>query len=277
LPPIAILLSDDAPAYQRIADQVAARITNRADVLLLGGEPSASVDVGRQLESTAYEQVIAIGPRAARTARKLTVKQVVFCQVFNYEEHGLTAAHMQGVSVLPPVELQFRAWKSLAPEVQRIGVIVGPGHETLIAQARAAARKHGIELIHRIVRSDKEMLYEFKRLTPEIEGLWLLPDDRVLSRRVLREVMTYSAKHGKQVVVFHPELLRLDGLMSLSSVESDIAEQVVAALRAEPGHVASSASSPLPLTKIHIEINPRIAQELGVAVPPRLQVLADAP
>ena len=104
-------------------------------------------------------------------------------------------------------EPQFRAWKKLDPGLRRVGVITGPGHEKLISEARKAAQHHGIELIHHTVLTDMEMLYDFKRLTPEIQGLWLLPDDRILSRRVLREIMSYSTRHRQEVVVFHPELL----------------------------------------------------------------------
>ena len=39
-------------------------------------------------------------------------------------------------------------------------------------------------------------------MTHAIDGLWLLPDNRILSPDVVREMMSYSAKHKKQVVVF---------------------------------------------------------------------------
>lgn len=277
LPPVAILLSDDVPAYRRIADELVARLPDNPDIFSLQGNPAASALMISKLNASGRGHVVAIGPLAEQTASRLTSQQTVFCQVFNHQDHGLTAARMRGVSMLPPAELQFSAWKEIDAGLQRVGVITGPGHEALMARAHRAAQRNGIELIHREVNSDKEMLYTFKRLTPEIQGLWLLPDDRILSRRVLRDIMEYSIKHRKQVMVFHPELLRFGGLLSVSGIEADIAEQVIAALRASSARTASPASELLPLTKIHVEVNEQVAQQLRIPVTSQPQVVADVP
>jgi len=256
LPRITILLSEDVPAYTGIADELQARLPEKPVIINLHGEHVKGADLPGKPDRSGAVPVIAIGPQAAQAASEYTTGRIVFCQVFNYRDLGLTDARMQGVNMLPPAELQFRAWKHLDPGLSRVGVITGQGHDTLIAQAREAAQGLGIELEHRVVRSDKEMLYAFKRMTPDIQGLWLLPDDRVLSRRVLREIMAYSAKHERQVVVFHPALLRLGALMSVSSVDSDIAAQVISALRSTPKRGTAPQTGLLPLSKIHVDINP---------------------
>jgi ABC-type uncharacterized transport system substrate-binding protein len=277
LPSVAILLSDDVPAYRLIADELEKRLPDSPEIFSLQGDSAASAQAIGKLNDSGRGHIVAIGPLAAQAASRLTDRQVTFCQVFNYQDQGLTAAHMRGVSILPPAELQFRAWKSLDAGLQRVGVITGPGHEALIARARRAAQSHGIELTHRTVHSDKEMLYNFKRLTPEIQGLWLLPDDRILSRRVLRDTMEYSSKHRKQVLVFHPQLLQLGGLMSVSAIPADVAEQVIAALHASSARTPSSTSDLLPLTGIHVEVNDRVAQQLKISVTPGLGAIADVP
>jgi len=276
VPPVTILLSDDLPAYSGVADELATRLTTRPEIINLHGNSNRQALAQRFSRQSGKQRIVAIGPLAAHTAVQLGAGEVVFCQVFNYHELGAGAKHVQGVSFLPPAEPQFRAWKKLDPGLRRVGVITGPGHEKLISEARKAAQHHGIELIHHTVLTDMEMLYDFKRLTPEIQGLWLLPDDRILSRRVLREIMSYSTRHRQDVVVFHPELLRYGGLMSVSSVDADVAGQVIAALRTTSRRSTAKSKNVLPLKQIHIVVNPRVAQsKAGVAVPePR--VAADA-
>ena len=275
--PVAILLSDDVPAYSRIADELVTRLPRSHEIISLHGDPAAGDQAISKLNDSGHGYIVAIGPLAAQIASRLTGRQIVFCQVFNYQEYGLTADHMRGVSILPPAELQFSTLKYLDTGLKQVGVISGPGHEALIAQARSAARRHGIELVHRVAHSDKEMLYTFKRLSPEIQGLWLLPDDRILSRRVLRDVMAYSNKHGKQVMVFHPELLRLGGLLSVSGIDADIADQVIAALRASSAGTAPPAAGLLPLTRIRIEVNAQGLQELHTPAETRHQAVTDVP
>jgi ABC-type uncharacterized transport system substrate-binding protein len=277
LPPVTILVSDDLPAYSGVAAELATRLSDRPVIINLRGDSDSSAVPPELFGQTDKRRVVAIGPIAAQVAARVTARQVVFCQVFNYRGLGLGAKKTRGVSFLPPAEPQFRAWKKLDPGLQRAGVITGPGHEALIAEARKAARHYGIKLIHRTVHTDKGMLYDFKRLTPEIQGLWLLPDDRILSRRVLREIMSYSVKHQLQVVVFHPELLRLGGLMSVSSIEADVAEQVIAALHVLSRHVGGTDNGLLPLKQVRIEVNPRAAESLARQAAPGPRVAADAP
>jgi len=276
LPRVTILQSDNIQAYTGITDELIAQLPERPVIINLQGDRPSSTKIIDNLNKSGNKHVVAIGSLAAQAASQYTDGQVIFCQVFNYQDLGLTAANMRGVSMLPPAELQFSAWKKLAPGLQRVGVITGDGHEALIAEASKAAQHHGIELIHRVVRSDKEMLYAFKRLTPDIQGLWLVPDDRVLSLRVLRDIMAYSVKHHRQVVVFNPKLLRLGGLMSVGSVDSDVAEQVIAALQNTSHRNKSSAQTLLPLKKIRIETNSRVAHEFARQSHPGPRVAAEA-
>lgn len=277
LPRVTILLSDNVPAYTGIADELVRQLPERPVIVNLQGVAPASATLTDRLDHAGNRHVVAIGALAAQAASQYSAGHVVFCQVFNSQDLGKPAADMQGVSMLPPADLQFRAWKKLDPGLQRVGVITGDGHEDQFAEAGKAAQRYGINLDHRVVQSDKDMMYAYKRLVPDIQGLWLVPDDRVLSRHILRNIMAYSARHKRQVVVFDPKLLQLGGLMSVSSVDSDVAAQVIAALRDTSSHAGSPATDLLPLKRIHIEINSTLAQELAHPSLPESRVAADAP
>lgn len=255
---VAIVYADPVPMYGRIAAGVAARLPKRSQIFALKQEQLEP----RKTELKQYDQVVAIGATAARSASTLPAKPLVYYQVFNRGDYGLERSHMRAISMTPPMEQQFGALKSLAPDVNRLGVITGPGHEALIRQAGTAARQHGMQLVHRVTHTDKETLFEFKRLVPEIDAFWLLPDNRVLSHRVLRELMAYGTQHKKRILAFSPELLQLGALMSASSVESDVVDQIVAALESfdatGPGNFQVR-----PLTKTSIQINKTLAQRLG--------------
>jgi ABC-type uncharacterized transport system substrate-binding protein len=277
LPRVTIIVSDDVSAYSGITDELAAQLPERPVIINLQGNKPSGTELIDKINQSGNRHIVAIGSLAAQAVRQYTAGPVIFCQVFNYQEIGLTASRVQGVAMLPPAELQFRAWKNLDPGLRRVGVITGGGHKALTAEARKAAQRYGIDLVHRVVRSDKEMLYTFKRMTPDIQGLWLVPDDRVLSRNVLRDIMAYSVKHKRQVVVFHPALLHFGGLMSVSSVDSDVAQQVVAALRDTSNHAKSSKTALRPLKKIQIEVNPALAQVHAGQSPLESRVAADVP
>lgn len=256
--PIAVLFAEGVPAYRNIAEELLTRARHRAYALPLakGAAPSPA-------DIPAKHRVVAIGVLAARIAAGLSDQPFVYCQVFNVRAHGLEEPRMLGVSMLPPARMQFAAWRALAPDVKRIGVILGPGHDDLILEAETAARESGLELIVRTARTDKETLFEFKRLVPEIDGFWLLPDERVLSHRVLRELMAYSAQHETRILAFSPELLKFGALMSASSVDADVVDQLLAAVDGRTPQTLGPGFRLLPLTDVEIEVNAELARRLG--------------
>jgi ABC-type uncharacterized transport system substrate-binding protein len=274
--PIIILVSDDLPAYSAVVNDIRKKLTKQPIIINLKGNAVTDTVTPELLHQTDKHQVVAVGLIATQTAMRLNASQVVFCKVFNYSMLSQGNKNTRGISFLPPVELQFRAWKKLDPELKRVGVITGPGHERLIEEAQKAAKHHGILLLHRTVQTDMEMLYDFKRLTPEIQGLWLLPDNRILSRRILREVMSYSTKHQLEVVVFHPALLRFGGLMSIDSVDADVANQVITALQDKSKRTAASVDELLPLKQLDIEVNNQVAQSITRQSKPKPRVAANA-
>lgn len=267
LPSVAILVSKDIPAYSEVSNQLAERLQQGHDTYWLDGDPVQDDEVVDRIQRSDYVQVVAIGLRAARAAQKLSGKQVIFCQVFNYQDYQLVTPSMKGVSVLPQPSEQFRIWKMLAPGLRRVAIITGPNLEPIVSRARAAADAYGIELLHEVVGSDKELLHAFKRLISRTQGLWLLPDNRVLSSGVIRTVMSYSVREAKQVLVFTPALLKTGGLLSVTNSKSDVALQVLRRLHQAYGRKSVPGPDVAPLTKAVVQINARMAQHLGLLIP----------
>lgn len=264
LPRVAIIVSMDAPAYNDVARQLERRLGERATRYLLDGKTRAT------LERSAPQQIVAIGLEAALLAKTMALRdrEVVFCQVFNHVEHGLVAPPLRGVAVFPSFDRTFATWRALAPALREVLVFTGPGFEPVLAHAVAAARVHGILLTHRSVNSDKELLYQYKRISGQADGLWLLPDNRILSRATIQELMSFSLRNGKQVAVFSEQLLRLGGLFSATSSAEEIAAKVLRRLE-ERGRGAEDDGLMF-LQQAVVRINPVIAQRHRLTVPEHL-------
>jgi ABC-type uncharacterized transport system substrate-binding protein len=274
VPGIAILMSDQSPAFVGVQREIEKRYSQRIENYYLGSGETANSAVQNKIQSSDIPLVVSIGLPAARVARGLSGKRVVFCQVFNYEDTDLVTSWMKGVAATPPVNEQFRVWKQLSPRLKRVGVITGKSLRGLMEEAQAAARENGLELIHIEVRSDKETLYAYKQMVPKIQGLWLVPDNRVLSREVIRDVMAHSVRAGKQVAVFSHQLLALGGLVSAESGYADIAEQVLERLK----QAHKDTGAPIaPLARATIRINTVMARRLNLTLPRTLRGLAHAP
>lgn len=274
-----IVQSNASRDFGGVAHAIAEKWKGDVTALNLAGGAGARSELVRLTEAHPDRVVVAVGLPAALAIRKLNGIRAIFCQVFNYQDHHLVTPWMKGVSAVPPVDQQFRVSKQLNPRLKRLGVVTGPRLRDLIAEARAAAAAYGIEIEHREVRSDLEALYAFKTLSPKIQALWLLPDNRVLSGNTIREMLSHSRKRGIQVIVFSEQLLALGGTVSVASAHADIAEQVVARAaqilsqrgRGVPGRAVH------PLTQLDLKINSMAVERLGLRFPAELKSWAYVP
>lgn len=230
LPPVSIVLSNSQPAYADVARE----LTNHFDdytVYDLGDEGRPPVTVLRLINDSKPGVVIAIGLRAATSSVAMSDQPVVFSQVFNYQRHDLLNANSRGVAALPPVDAQLAAWKAADPTVSRIGLILGQGHDELIAEAEIAAQRHDIDLVVQISHSDQETLYFFRRMIRDIDGFWLLPDNSILSARVLQQMLADAKQRRVPVSVPSESMLPLGAMLSMTTKASDIAATIADIVR----------------------------------------------
>lgn len=262
-----IFLSSEIPAYREVANELLKRIgPQHTRIYLLNDDPEDTASTLDEIQQSGYRHVVAIGLPAALAAKSLEHKDLVFCQVLSYQEPKLVGPHVSGVRMTPSLSAQLSAWKTICRPVGRLGMITGRGLEAFVAEAGQVAGELDIDLLHETVDSDKEFLYVFKRLASEIDGLWLVPDSRILSHRVMRDVMSYSVKHEIRVLAFHPQLLPLGALMSATCLPADIAAQVVTTI--ERDHLRTSPTGVTSPAHMHLYVNMPLAEEFGLHVPP---------
>jgi ABC-type uncharacterized transport system substrate-binding protein len=230
LPSVSIILTNSQPAYADVARQLTHHFDNY-EIYDLSKDDRPPVTILRVINDSNPGAVIAIGLRAARSSVAMSDHPVVFSQVFNYEHHELLQKNSRGVAALPPIDAQIAAWKEVDPSVKRIGLIIGEGHEELVAAAELAAQRHDIDLVVQIARSDQETLYFFRRMIRDVDGLWLLPDNRILSSRVLQQMLAEAKQRRFPVSVPSESMLSLGAMISMTTQASDIAETIADVVR----------------------------------------------
>jgi len=252
--PISIVLTSNQPVYSDVAAALAGNFDDHA-FYDLSNESLPPVSILRSINDSDSTAVVAIGLRAAQSSLATSNMPVVFSQVFNYQYHELLTENSRGVAALPPMAAQLAAWKQVDPEIQRIGIIVGEGHDDLLDDARLAAEEHEVELVTRIAHSDQETLYLFRRMIGEIDGFWLLPDNRILSSRVLKEMFEEGRRHNVTVVVPNESMLEIGATMSISSVPADIAASIAKVLRRIQAGEMKDIPAITELSEVRVKVN----------------------
>lgn len=273
-----LLASDDKGAVAAVVKAVQASYGGKIELHNLGGNRNRENEIAQAIQNSSTQQVVAVGLLAAQVARQqLSAKQVVFCQVLNFEAFDLVTPWMKGISGIPSLAKQFAAWKLLDPGLRRIGVITGRHTKYMIDEAEAAAKSNGLELERIEVPSDRAVLSAVQELREKrIQGLWLAPDSSILSQRAILELMAYSVKNNLQVLAFSPALLKEGALLSASSDIDEITHLVLERLKkARPGNAGMPGEAAVPLASARIVVNGSIAAHFGLTIPSKLKEQAD--
>ena len=253
-PSVAVVLTSRSRAYEDVAVALGEHFD---DILIydLSDKSQPAEMAFRSINDSDADAVVAIGLKAATASVMLAASPVVFSQVFNYQDFELLKPASRGVAAVAPVDAQLAAWKDLQPTLSTVGMILGPGHEDLISDAEVAADRLGIELRTQVAGSDQEALFFFKRMVQDIDGFWLLPDNRVLSARVLKTMVAQANRRRVSVLVPSQSMLSIGATISVSTVATDIAERIRdVILKIDRGEL-ERVPPITPLTEILVETN----------------------
>lgn len=224
-PSVAVVLTHRNAVYEALAEALSALFESIAvyDLSDKSQPPPSAFRVINDGDSTA---VIAVGLGAAKSAVAMSSQPVIFSYVFNHEDHELLQDHSRGVDAFAPLDMQLSAWTQAEPTLESIGIVIGPGHAALVSEAKRLSAERGLRVSIVEASSDQEALYLFKRIARDIDGLWLLPDNRILSARVLREMIALADRRDVSVLAPSPALLSIGANISVSPETVDVAERI---------------------------------------------------
>lgn len=262
---VLLLLSSSASSYQKIANYLVDALEGHVIKFTLSGLPAQDMAVIENIKSSSSVQIVALGLKATNAVKGLKNKQIIYTKVINH--HNLSAANVKAVSSLPSPEKLFKDWKLLSPHLSRVAVITGKNLGLYLQRAKKAAKAQGIELIIEQVNSDKAFLYKSKKLSANVGGQWILPDNRVLSGKALKEVMAFASRRGRQIVVFSPKLLSFGGFFYVTPDLQAIANAVLQRLTESAGSTTVLGANVLPVLNHTMGINQNIASQFNLLIP----------
>ncbi len=249
--PVAIVVSSDADAQGAVAQALLAQ--DRLDCTKYSLEHATAPIIAELISKQGIVDVIAIGQAAAESINPDDGFNVLYTQVF--AETDLQTVGYRGVSALPPFALQIARWREVEPELKTIGVIASSDMKFVVQDLLGAAVGAEMSLRYEHVGSDKEALFVFQRMVPEIDGYIFLPDKRILSPQVIRKMMAYGGKHGTAMLTYSPAIAELGDAMHVAPDPEDIAEQIVTLLDQAPDRQR------LPLKRLVVASSPETARE----------------
>jgi len=229
--PVAIVISSNAENYQAVASALFAR--GGYDYTKYSLDNASGPVIAELIAKQGTEDVVVVGEQAARSIRPGDGFNVYYCQVFS--EIEFLDSGYKGVSALPPFALQLAHWREDRPGLDIVGVVASPAMELYVRELQAAAADAGVTLRYEQVETDKEALFVFRRMVPEVDGYIFLPDARILSPLVIQKMVDYGLKHDLSMLTYSPAIARLGASEFVTVSPADVANRIARLLDADDG------------------------------------------
>lgn len=275
---VAVLMSASVEEYDEAVRGFKSAAPNQALTLY---DMDGDLERGRKLldeidSRLKPDLVVAVGIWALRAVvNRPPSAPVVFAMVLNPPSViSPDARNITGASLNVPVEQQMWLFKQLG--VKRIGVIYNPAKTGyLVRRAQAVARDDGIEFVTREVNAPKDAIGAIDSIQDGVDGLWLVPDETVLSQTVVDHMLLLSYRRKLPLLGVSARHAQMGALFAMSFASGeDIGRQAGELAQAI---LRGRAVADVPYTSarmVYLTVNLKTAQQLGLEIPKAIRARA---
>ncbi len=225
--------------------------------------------------------ILTIGTFATKeVADKIKDKPIIFSAVLNPETSGFVkslqhpGSNITGASLDIPPEIQFKYFKKVITNIDRLGVLYTEETANLIPPAKAVAQSIGLELIAVKIDSEKDIPEALEQLNQKADGLWSIADRKIFSPRSTRYILLNALRNGKPFMGFSRHLVESGALFALDFDYKDIGRQAgKIALDVLDGRDPADISVAVPGI-VWFHYNEKTANHINILIPDELVAIA---
>lgn len=264
---VLVIKSRDLRLYDRAVDGVLAsyRVERGEHVTLLNlADPAVPVK-----DLPVPDVVVAVGAPATRYAvSKYPETPIVYTMVVRPDRLTLTP-YTVGISMFAPLADLVSTLTLVSPGIRYLGVLHGPEHRKMIADAVERLKGYETQLVPVEVTDERDLPRLARRLVLQCDALWIAPGT-VTSVDAFQFLLKLSFEHRVPLVVDVPAVVRSGALLSVTPDPVDLGRQAARLA----GYLLSGEG--LPPDRLfypdmaNLAINLKTAKSLGIPVSPFL-------
>jgi putative ABC transport system substrate-binding protein len=265
---VVVLTSDDLPRYEAPLPSLERGLGRPVQVLRIRGSKQTALSIAADLGEDPPPLVIALGAKAAWTAvHQGPNVPIVWAMVDDPDRYDLTGAFVTGINGDVPPDLVLAQLRLFAPEVERIGIVIGAGNTSpRVGAAIDAAKAAGYEVTARRVGTPRDVARAFARLRGEIDALWILPDRDVIDPNAFHHLRREAERARMPVLAWSPMLVEAGALMCVAPDPDRVGAQAAElASRVLAGETAG-AIEPIDPDGARVVINRDTMETINLAI-----------
>ena len=276
---IAILRSDTLPAYDAPIESFTRAIGQPVVVHEIAGDRKRADHIVETLLQDPPPAVLALGAKAAWTAQHHlpTNIPVVYAQVRDPGRYGLNGIHVTGVRMDMPPAMVLAQFRLLAPDVQRIGILLSANNsDPNVAQAIAAAKNAGLTVRAQRVTSERDIRRTAADMMQSVDAIWLLPDPLVVSPSTFHYIRGQAVRARVPLLAYSETLVDAGALICVAPDPTAIGIQAAETIRSIlSDNLTPGTLEPASPAGARVVLNVSVQEAIGLRIDPMLMDFVD--
>ncbi len=254
------MIAHPAPPYQKTARAIVETLKQR--------QIQARIQLADRLTNTPLCPKLwaAIGARAVTRIRRLDAHTPLVAALVTDTRVIAAASPATGVTLLPPLEFQWRWFRRLLPRVKTLGVLYNPKRRSILEKLIGLGRRDDVTIEAIAVESPEALAATLHELPDRIEALWLLGNGRLFSATTARSILMAAFRQRIPLVGLSRQWVEAGALYAFDWSYQDLgrqaADQIVRLWRAP-----RTLPPPAYPRELRLTINRQVFQHLGLALP----------
>jgi len=283
---IVILKSDNLKSTQRSLHGIK-KVINRKHNNIVYSEYLVNQSLGQDLliidsvKTLKPSLVVTLGTSATKLAQdNFTEIPIVFSSVMYpvlsgfVESMARPGKNITGASLNIAVDVQFRTFHDIMPNLTKIGVLYSKNTARLIKPAQAVAKKMGMSLTAVLVNESKELPGALDSLARTVDGIWSVADAELFTPQSTRYILLNTLRKGIPFMGFSRHVVESGALFALDFDYKAVGQQA--------GAIAARVIDGVPPGKISVSTvdvlwfhyNEKTAKLINVSIPSELIAVA---
>jgi len=190
------------------------------------------------------------------------------------ESTARPGGNITGASIDVPVDVQFRYFKRIVPDLKIIGVLYTNNTASLIPRARAEAKGLRLTMVAVKVSDTRELPKALDSLAAAVDGIWSLADPNLFDPQSTKYILLNSLRKGIPFMGFSRHVVESGALFALDfdykavgRQAGEISNRIIKGERPQNISVTSA-------DVIWFHYNEKTAKHIDITIPDELAAVA---
>ncbi|MFH1686404.1 MAG: ABC transporter substrate-binding protein [bacterium] len=284
--PVAILVRDSLTSTERCLTGIKKVITREHSEVTFHtfhilDDPGQNLRVLDSMTAVGPRLILTIGSSATQFAKeKFRDVPIVFASVKYPVLSGFVESlekpggNISGASLNIPVDIQFRYFHQVVPDLKRVGVLYTEDTKSLMTQAKVVAGEVGLELIPVLVEDMKQLPEALDSIARSCDGMWSVADPKLFDPRSTKFILLNTIRKSLPLMGFSRHVVESGALFALDFDYKAIGFQAGAVANRI---LAGENPAGIPVTQVDalwFHYNEKTAQHINIVMPEELVAIA---